>query len=118
MTPGRHNLPPIRRGDTVQALELARVFDADGAPVPITSARLQLRNKDDSILYEWSTAADNLTLSGTPVTHIITLDALDETTTAAFTPDEYRYDLEITKPDGEVWTILTGNCVIDADITR
>ncbi len=120
MKPAIYNPPfGVKRGDTLQSWEIAKLDHDDGTPVALTSARMQLRTPDGAIVYEWSTAAENMTLTGaTADLNTLTLLEVEPSVTAYWPIATLAYDLEVTFASGEVGTVLAGSITVDPDITR
>jgi len=117
MTPANKDLQPMKRGDTYPGFKIAELtYQASGLGVDVASARMQIKETDGTLVYEYSTTGATISLSGTP-TNRLDLSELSGATTASFATGKHKYDLEVTLATGEVWTVLNGNVCIDADIT-
>ena len=120
MTPAIYNLPePVRRGDTMQGWEIAKLTHDNGDPVGIASARMQLRSPAKQVVYEWSTANERMLLTGATATlNTLTLQEVAASETANWPIAVLNYDLEVTFDTGEVGTVLAGTIAVAPDITR
>jgi hypothetical protein len=89
----------------------------DGASVDLAdwSARAQIRRavQSPTVLYEWSTAKGNATLTNSSVTL-----SLAPEETSAWTWIDAVYDIEVTDPLGRVARIAGGRVVISREVTR
>lgn len=92
------------------------VIDEFGAPVTVTGwvGKSQIRASDGSpaVLYEWSVAHSNITVTGTTVT--LRVPAADS---AGWTWTNALYDLILTDQSGNVYRIAEGPVVVDPAIT-
>lgn len=91
---------------------------ATGTPLDISgwSARGQVRKWPgaDTVLHEWSTTAGNLTLG---VDGYLTI-TVSPAESSAWDWSEGRYDIELTKPDGDVIRVAAGPVMVSPEITR
>lgn len=118
------NVPPycvetwieLKRGDTLQVDVLWS--QSNGTPVNLTgyTARMQVRPQpgDGAPILDL-TSGSGITLGGSAGTIAATAPPA---TTRTFAPGEYVYDLELTSPTGVVTTIIAGQFVVYADVTR
>ena len=104
-----------------QGATLSRVItwkNSAGTPINLTSytARMQVRERYDATTTLLSLTTENggITLGGALGT--ITLVA-DATATAAFTPDQYVYDLEMIT-GSTVTRLLQGTFTVTPEVTR
>lgn len=92
------------------------VLDGFGAPVNVTgwTGKAQIRSAPHipTVLYEWSAANGNITVSGTTVT--LRVSAADST---AWTWLAGVYDLILTDTNGNVYRIAEGAVEIDPAVT-
>jgi hypothetical protein len=88
-----------------------------GALIGISSARLQLRDSTDNLVYEWNTSNGTAAISGSS-SESVTLNSVPAATTATWSAGMYSYDLEITTLSGDTWTVLEGVRYVDPDKTR
>ena len=92
----------LTRGDTwsrVWALKIKgtqQFIDLTGA-----TARLHIRDNAKALVYAASTANGNIVIEGAAGRLVLTVAA---SITAAWLPGNYKYDLEVTHPDGTVKT--------------
>jgi len=99
-----HNMKPIKRGDT---WSFPLEFFSDSAystPLDVSAYDFKLMAKDQAgvTIFTWNNA---LFVQGAATnTRTVTIS---NTTTAAYTVGEFRYELQATKPDG-VYTIMQG----------
>jgi hypothetical protein len=104
----------VLKGDSFD-LVLA-VLDASNVAVDVTgwTAKAQVRRSAaDPLLYEWSAAEGNLTISGDEVTlNVIGAD------TAAWGWSAARISVEVTDPDGKPSTIAYGTIRALDEITQ
>lgn len=118
MDPGKYDLTGLRRGDSVPPADLATLTYAQGgAPIALASARLQIRDRREALVHEWSTALGTLEIAGEGrniVRRALTPGAI----TQAWAPGGHVYDLEVVTASGETWTVLEGSAPIAADCTR
>ena len=82
--------------------------------------RMQARRhaESDETVVDISSATDAITVSDGTGTENILIDLDTALTTALPAPFEGRYNIEIEKPDGEVWKRIKGDFIIDAEIAR
>lgn len=115
MRPAIYNLPNIKRGDTWPARAIATITDSAGAPIAITSARMQIRHKNTgAVIHSWSSQLGSITIAG----NVVTLARIEIAQSASFTVgNQHNYDLEVTTSTGEVWTVLSGKVNITGDVT-
>lgn len=121
MTPAIYNPPfSVKRGDTLQGWEIAKLTHDNGDPVGITSARMQLRTQSRQLIYQWATGVSgNMLLTGaTETKNVLTLEEVAAETTATWPVGPLFYDLEVTFDTGEVATVLEGSFGVSPDITR
>jgi len=118
MTPGNYPIPAIVRGDTFRARDIA-TLSQDGVPLGLTSARMQVRNRNGgTVLLEWDTATGTAQITGA-ATNVVRLFEKTSAIMQAIPPGEHVYDLEVVfASDGSKLTILTGKFPVSADITR
>lgn len=90
----------------------------DGTPVNLTgyTGRMQVRDRQDQIVIELTTATGEITLGGTAGT--VTLLLTDATTALLPTGIAMVYDLELESSGGEVTRLVQGNVGVDAEVTR
>lgn len=93
------------------------VLDEHGLSVNITgwTGKAQIRSAPGipQVLYEWSAAQGNLTVSGSSVT--LRVAAADS---AAWNWTNAVYDLILTDLNGNVYRIAEGSVVVDPAITQ
>jgi hypothetical protein len=84
------------------------------------TARMQVRSsvESSSVIVELTTVNGKITLGTTTDTKGQVTLLLSATTTAALTPGQYVYDLELVSAGGEVTRLLEGNFVVKAEVTR
>jgi len=113
--PGRFNFT-IYQGDTFSTAPAWKINDAY---VNVTgyTADMQVRQDVDSasIIVQLSTANGRIVTGTTDGKFTLALTAVQ---TAALTPGNYVYDLEVTSPSGTVTKILTGGFAIIAEVTQ
>lgn len=116
MNPAKYNLPDIRRGDTWASRNIATITDSTGAPVSISSARMQIRDKHTGdLIHSWSSSLGSITIA----INVITLSRIEIAESSLFpVGNQHDYDLEVTTSTGDVWTILEGKVNIIGDISR
>lgn len=91
----------------------------DGTAVDLTgySAKMQIRDSDDSLVMELSTDNGRITVdsSGTITLHVPGSDTalIPETTN-----EYYRYDLLLTSPTGVRTRLIEGRVEVTRDVTR
>lgn len=118
MNPGTYNLPQIRRGDSIPSQVMCTLTRTDtGAALSIASAKMQIRTKADVLVYEWSSVAGTMVISGVGG-NVVTRNFVAGATTATWPPGAHVYDLELNLTTGETWTVLSGAAVVLPDITR
>lgn len=121
MTPAVWNFSTLQRGDSIEQFILAQNvrYQADDTPLPIASARMQVRTQSDDVVLDCNTANGLLTIAaGTPSGINILFGPIGKELTEQFPPGEHIYDLELTLTAGSVLTPLKGSFPVDADITR
>jgi hypothetical protein len=105
----------INQGETFQLA--VPVLDPNGSNVNLSgmTARGQIRTHAASptVLYEWSTGANNLAFSGNDV--VITVPAA---TSSAWTWRTAQYDLELVDGSGNVTRLVEGHVIVHPEITR
>ena len=81
------------------------------------AGRMQIRStvSAPSTVLAITTANGRMTLGGSAGTIAIAVSATD---TAALTPGQYVYDLEMVSAGGEVTRLLEGRATISAEVTR
>ena len=81
------------------------------------TGRMQIRStvSAPSTVLAITTANGRMTLGGAAGTIAIAVTATD---TAALTPGQYVYDLEMVSAGGEVTRLLEGRATISAEVTR
>ena len=81
------------------------------------TGRMQVRGNTaaPTVALEVSTSNGRMALGGSAGTITMTLTA---TETAALTPGQYVYDLEMVSAGGEVTRLLEGRATISAEVTR
>jgi hypothetical protein len=88
-------------------------------PIDLTSysARMQVRSSADSatVVLELTTSNSRISLTG--VTGQINL-LVSATTMSSIPEGKYVYDLELVSGGGEVTTVVEGNFVVKAEVTR
>lgn len=103
----------------MQRWDIATLTHDNGDPVAITSARMQLRTSARQLVYEWSTATENLLLTGDAATlNRLTLEEVGPSVTNNWPIGAHNFDLEVTFDTGEVGTVLAGSITVAPDITR
>lgn len=113
MKPGIYNLPNIRRGDTYKSIVIVNGLRySDGTPIPCTSAKLQIKNIFGDTVFTYP----NISITGAN-SNVITLPAINATSTSNFSAGACTYDLEVLTTLGETWTLLEGTVQIDSDIS-
>lgn len=91
---------------------------AAGQPVDLSgaTARLHLRRVADGTLAASATTADGrIAIDAAAGTLDLRMPA---TATASLAPGRYRYDIEVTMPDGAVRTIEAATVVVIEDMAR
>lgn len=115
MKPGRFNLSLVQ-GDSFQ---LAPSWKINGSYVNVTgfSADMQVRQAvtSTSIIVELSSANGRITVGGIDGTFTLDLTAAETTEIPA---GNYLYDLDVTSPDGDVYTLLSGGFTVNSQVTR
>jgi beta-glucosidase-like glycosyl hydrolase len=93
------------------------VLDPDEDPADLTdwTARAQVRatRASTDILYEWSEAAGNVTVSGNEFTFTVAPEV-----SSAWAWRDGVYDVEAVKNTGEVVRLTQGTISVDAEVTR
>jgi hypothetical protein len=96
--------------------------DSARAPRDLTSytARMHVRATVDSstLFLQLTTANGRITLGTTDATKGQVNLTISATDTAALTPGQYVYDLELVSAGGEVTRLVEGNFVVKAEVTR
>lgn len=102
------------RGDTWDRTWI--ITDEAGAPLDLTgaTARLHVRDGADALMFAASTANGHLTI--TPAAGRIDMRVPKELTGIA--PGTYRFDLEVTYPDGRRYTYEQAALAVLTDYTR
>lgn len=104
----------INQGETTSII--FPVIDQNGQPVNVTgwTARAQIRETElTPVLYEWSAANSNITVSGTSVTL-----SVPAATSAVWMWTAGRYDLELTDTRGSVYRIAEGKVHVSPQMTH
>jgi len=115
---GIYNIPAITRGDTFASRVIAGSVLADGDPVVILSARMQIRTKrDKTLIYEWNTEDGNAEITGGSLNNV-TIDEVADTVTELWPAGIHEYDLEIITQDFGKITLLAGSVPVPADVTH
>lgn len=93
--------------------------DSHSVAIDLTgySARSQIRTSHSALTPILSISTQNSTIIITPLTGVITF-AVPATTTAALTPGNYVWDLEIVDGAGVVTRLVGGTCTITPEVTR
>ena len=94
--------------------------DADGVAQNLTgyTARMQVRDTvDDTAGAVLSLTTENGRISLGGVAGTVTL-LVDATTTAALTPEQYVYDLEVVSSTGFVTRLVQGTFIVSGEVTR
>jgi hypothetical protein len=93
--------------------------DSKKVPHDLTgyTARMQVRATVDSSSVILSLTTENGRITVGSGTYNINL-LVNATTTAALTPGQYVYDLEVVSGGGEVTRIVQGNFKVSAEVTR
>lgn len=92
-------------------------LDQDNQPVDVTSYSAKMQVKKDAaspLIIELSTANDRINVGGVNGEVELLLTAAE---TAALAAGDFRYDLEMTSPLGEVTRIIQGVFSVTAEIT-
>ena len=113
------NFPTFKRGDTFPS-RIIRTEQPLGTPMAITSALMQIRTKDGTLVYEWKTTGNsaNATITGDGDNEI-TLGEIPYSTAEGFPPGDHRYDLEVIFTSGlRKLTILQGLFPVSADVSK
>ena len=114
MQPGRFNFT-LTQGDTFNTKPAWKV---NGNYVNVTgySAKMDVKiaPTSTSTIVELSSANGRITVGTTDGTFEL---ALTPTETAALPPGQYVYDLDVTSPGGNVYTLLTGGFTVVAQVT-
>lgn len=102
----------LTRGDSWANLKV-RWRDSDGEPVPLASARLQVRPRVSSptVLLSMTTDDDLTIVTGDYVVPSLTAEQTKDLTSG-------WYDLEVTSTAGQVKTLIAGRFIVDKDVTR
>jgi len=108
MTPATYNFEDTVRGDTIKTRDVTILLD--GSPASITTARMYIRGKNDSLVYK----NDNLTVN----TNVVTIPTIAGSETKNFPVDTLQYDLEVTLSGGVVRTYMQGSITILKDYTN
>lgn len=118
MKPGTYNFEPMTRGDSFLARPIAELSRA-GDPLEVVAARMQVRVAGwGTLLLEWSTAADSISIVGDPVPNTVTLGVKTDSEMADLPTGVHVYDLEVTLADGTVMTLLAGRFPIVPDTSH
>ena len=94
--------------------------DADGVAQNLTgyTARMQVRDTvDDTAGPVLTLTTENGRISLGGVAGTVTL-LVDATTTAALTPEQYVYDLEVVSSTGFVTRLVQGTFIVSGEVTR
>lgn len=116
--PGTYHLPSHTRGDSFPSFAIAALTeDATGAPIAVSSARMQVRTSSNGrVLLSWATADGTIYISGG---NTLSLAAKSAAEMAAVPVGVHLYDLEVVLTSGNrTLTLLAGNFPVLADITR
>ena len=110
---GPYNFPPMIRGDTFRARDIAKLT-LDGVPLGVASARMQVRVKGGgAVLLDWTCQ-----ITGA-ASNIVTLSARTAEEMQVLPHGVHEYDLEVRfTSDGAKRTILAGRFQILPDVTR
>ncbi len=96
--------------------------DSAKNPIDLTSytARMHVRTTVEaaSTIIQLTTANGRITLGNTAQTKGRITLLISATDTAALTPGQYVYDLELVSAGGEVTRLIEGNFVVRAEVTR
>jgi len=105
----------INQGETFQVA--IPVLDVNDSPITLSgmTAHGQIRTHaaDPTVLYEWSTGANNLAFDTNNV--ILTVPAA---TSSLWTWRTAQYDVELTDEDGVVTRLVEGHVIVHPEITR
>lgn len=89
----------------------------DGEPLDLTgwTVKAQIRKniESDTVLYEWSNAAGNVTVNDSQVTLLVS-----PATSTAWTWERGVYDVELTSPSAIVYRIAAGPVYVSPEVTR
>ena len=110
------NFPPITQGDTwVKTFQLQ---DADGNILNLTGCKFHLQFKSNpfNVLYA-DLSTNNGKISVDTTTGIVTLKMMPEDT-AALKMRSMKYDLDLTWPNGQNDTVLSGKTQIILQVTE
>ena len=114
MIPGKYNIVCPQGATFNQQL----TWTIDGTPVDLTfyTARMQIREKYISAVYELNLTTENggIVLGGEDGTVSITISSVD---TSSIIAKEYVYDLELDS-GGEVTRIIEGKFIVTPEVTR
>jgi len=114
---GTYNIPATTRGDTFTARVIAGTVLADGDPMVILSAKMQVRTKrDKTLIYEWNTADGTASITGGSSNNV-TISEVGTDETETWPAGVHEYDLELVTQDHGKITLLAGSFHIPADVT-
>lgn len=112
MTPGNFNMPPVRRGNTTQAMRIIDSLSLGGVPVGIAAATLKVfaQNNPTDIIKQWVAPGNEqmMIMDGG-----VLLARLPSDVTASLRPGRHRYSLTIATDNGDVWTVLEGTFPVE-----
>jgi len=119
MTPACFTFPEIRRGDSIAPFVIAELTYADTAsPVLLTSAALEIRATDATLIKRYDSANSSITLTPEGAQNTVTLSFVSGAITADFPAGNHQYDLKVVLQSGETWTVLAGQVRIVSGITQ
>ena len=112
--PGISPFPSMVRGDTFRARDIATIT-LDGVPLPIISARMQVRKRGGGeVLLEWPACEITGASLNTVNLSIKTSDEMQ-----ALPVGHHEYDLEVVfQSDSAKLTVMAGLFPVTSDITR
>lgn len=115
MKPGRFNFSLVQ-GDSFHT---APAWKINGSYVNVTgySANMQVRQAvtSTSVIVELSSDNGRITVGGIDGTFTLDLTAAES---ADIPVGNYIYDLDVTSPQGDVYTLLSGGFTVVAQVTR
>lgn len=109
-----YNFPAHINNDTFDGVTFN--LKVDGSPVDLTDCVIKMQLKKQPSL---TAILELSTESGIEIVHAVNgVFKVSQQIISVATPDQYKYDIQITFPDEKVRTYIEGVWLIKADITQ
>lgn len=113
MKPAVYNFPSVKKGNSVQAQNIATItYETGSVPIPLSFAEIVVKDLNGCVYLTWNTVLGQLSISGAD-SNIVIKNFFSKNETSLWDVGTYTYELTVDTVAGETWAVLIGTMEVE-----